>query len=201
MSVAAWRQFTPFYFYTPVAVCLGVAAAGEGPSGGGILMLLASGFLSWGLVEYVLHRFIFHHDARSPSGRRLIYAAHLSHHENPQATDSLFAGLRMSAPIAAGYWLLAWAASGSWRAASYLFGGLIAGYFCYEWLHYQAHHGRPRLRLFRYLKRYHLLHHHRTPGLRFGVTSPLLDLLFGTFRPAGDARPRPHGRASRSELV
>lgn len=187
MSATSWKQFTPFYFYTAVAGCLWATAAGGGLGGGGVALLLVSGFLSWGLVEYGLHRFIFHHDARSEPGRRFVHAAHLSHHENPRAVDSLFAGLGMSVPIAAGYWLLAWAVTGSWRAASYLFIGLVAGYFCYEWLHFQAHHGRPRLRPFRYLKRYHLLHHHRTPDLRFGVTSPLLDFLLGTFRPAGTA--------------
>lgn len=190
MLVRGWGQFTPFYFYTAAALCLGAAAAAQG---GGlsvvvVLLLLVSGLLSWGLIEYALHRFVFHHDARSEAGRRLVYAAHLSHHEDPGAADRLFASLRMSAPIAAGYWLLAWGATGSWRAASYLFVGLVAGYFYYEWLHYQAHHGRPRLRPFRYLRGYHLLHHHRTPGLRFGVTSPLFDLAFGTFRPAGRRR-------------
>ena len=195
MSVGGWRQFTPFYFYTVVALCLG-AAAGGGPSGGAVLSLLVTGLLSWGLVEYALHRFIFHYDARSESGRKLVYAAHLSHHEDPGATDRLFTSLRMSVPIAAVYWLLAWAATGSWRAASYLFVGLVAGYFYYEWLHFQAHHGRPRLRPFRYLRRYHLLHHHQTPGLRFGVTSPLFDLAFGTFRPAGKRRLGVNRRAS-----
>ena len=188
MSIRGWKQFTPFYFYTAVALCLGAAAAGGGLSGGGVLLLLVSGLLSWGLIEYALHRFVFHYDARSEAGRRLVYAAHLSHHEDPGATDHLFTSLRMSAPIAAGYWLLAWGATGSWRAASFLFVGLVAGYFYYEWLHFRAHHGRPRLRPFRYLKKYHLLHHHRTPGLRFGVTSPLFDLAFGTFRPAGRRR-------------
>jgi sterol desaturase/sphingolipid hydroxylase (fatty acid hydroxylase superfamily) len=183
MSTNASKQFTPFYFYTAVAFILGVASSlGEGLSKAFTLILLVSGFLSWGLVEYVLHRFIFHVDARSLSGGKIVYAAHLSHHENPKATDSLFASLQVSAPIAAGYWLLAWGALGTWRAASYLFIGLIAGYFCYEWLHYQAHHRKPRLRLFRYLKKYHLMHHYRTPGLRFGVTSPLFDVVFRTFR-------------------
>jgi dihydroceramide fatty acyl 2-hydroxylase len=176
------RQFTPFYLYTAVAFLLAMASAvGEGPSRAFILILLVSGLLSWGLIEYALHRFIFHLETRS--GGKFVYAAHLSHHENPRATDSLFASLQLSAPISAAYWLLAWGVLGSWRAASYLFMGLIAGYFCYEWLHFQAHHMKPRLRLFRYLKKYHLMHHYRAPGLRFGVTSPLFDLVFGTFRP------------------
>ena len=191
MSAKGRVQFAPFYFYTAVALGLGVAAlAGGGPSGGVIILLLVAGLLSWGLVEYSLHRFIFHYAARSEPGRKLVYAAHLSHHEDPGATDHLFTGLRMSAPIAAGYWLLAWAATGSWRAASPLFVGLVAGYFSYEWVHFMSHHGRPRRRVFKYLRRYHLLHHHRTPGLRFGVTSPLFDLAFGTYRPAWRRRPR-----------
>jgi dihydroceramide fatty acyl 2-hydroxylase len=187
MSGRVSSQFIPFYFYTTVSLFLGAAAAmGKGPSRSVAAMLLVLGFLSWGLIEYVLHRFIFHFHARSVRGRKIVYAAHLSHHENPRVTDHLFASLRVSVPIATGYWLLAWAALGTWRAASYLLIGLIAGYFCYEWLHFQAHHRRPRLPLFRYLKKYHLLHHYRTSDLRFGVTSPLFDLAFGTFRPVGD---------------
>jgi dihydroceramide fatty acyl 2-hydroxylase len=186
VSIKVLGQFTPLYFYTALGLFLGVAAAiGKGPSKTEISILLILGFLSWGLVEYVLHRFIFHFDARLNSDRKFVYAAHLSHHENPRERDHLFASMQISVPLAAAYWLLAWVALGTWRAASYLLIGLIAGYFCYEWLHFQAHHRRPRLPLFRYLRKYHLLHHYRTPGLRFGVTSPLFDLLFGTFRPVG----------------
>jgi sterol desaturase/sphingolipid hydroxylase (fatty acid hydroxylase superfamily) len=195
MAIKGWKQFTTFYFYTAVALCLCAAsAAGKGPSWDGILALLVSGSLSWGLIEYGLHRFIFHFDARSDLGRKLVYTAHLSHHEQPTAAENLFASLRLSVPIAACYWLLAWGVTGTWRAASYLFTGLVIGYFCYEWLHFQAHHGRSRLRLFRYLKKYHLLHHHRTPNLRFGVTSPLFDLAFGTFKPVGRYRLRGNAR-------
>jgi sterol desaturase/sphingolipid hydroxylase (fatty acid hydroxylase superfamily) len=183
MSVAASRQFTPLYFYTALTLCLGFIAAGEGLSMWGSALLVTLGFFSWSLIEYGLHRFIFHYDARSRLGRKLLYQAHLSHHENPGATNKTFASLFLSAPIAAAYWLLAWAAIGSWAAASWLFIGMVAGYFCYEWLHFQCHHGRSRLRLLRYLRKYHLLHHYKTPGLRFGVTSPLFDLVFGTFRP------------------
>ena len=184
MTIKDWKQFTPFYFYMAAAICLGAAAAmSEKRSLLSVLLLLTSGFLSWGLVEYVLHRFIFHYDARSERSRRFVYAAHLSHHENPRSLERLFASLRLSVPIALIYYLLAWALLGSWQATAYLFTGLIAGYFSYELLHFQAHHRAPRLRLFRYLKKYHLLHHHQTSDQRFGVTSPFVDYLFGTFQP------------------
>jgi sterol desaturase/sphingolipid hydroxylase (fatty acid hydroxylase superfamily) len=188
--VKAWRQFAPLYFYSGVSLCLGLLVASEGFSIATVLFLLAAGLLSWGFIEYGLHRFIFHYHARSSFGRNLVYQAHLSHHENPKARDRIFASLLLSTPIATAYWLFAWATTRSWAAASWLFIGMAAGYFCYEWLHFQAHHGRSRLRLLRYLRKYHLSHHYKTPELRFGVTSPLFDFVFGTFRPAlkGDMR-------------
>ncbi|HJT67140.1 MAG TPA: sterol desaturase family protein [Pyrinomonadaceae bacterium] len=188
--VKAWRQFAPLYFYSGVSVCLALLAARKGYSAAVVLTLLAAGCLSWGFIEYGLHRFIFHYKARSRFGRKLIYQAHLAHHEKPKARDRIFASLILSTPIAAAYWLLAWAATGAWAVASWLFVGMAAGYFCYEWLHFQCHHGRSRLRLLRYLRKYHLLHHYKTPELRFGVTSPLFDFVFRTYSPAlkGDMR-------------
>jgi sterol desaturase/sphingolipid hydroxylase (fatty acid hydroxylase superfamily) len=146
-------------------------------------LLLGAGFLSWGLIEYVLHRFIFHYDARSRLGRKILYHAHVGHHENPEARSRHLASLFLSAPVAAIYWLIVWAVTGSWPVASFLLIGMAAGYLYYQWIHFQCHHGKSRVRMLRYLRRYHLLHHHQTPELRFGVTSPVLDLVFGTFRP------------------
>jgi sterol desaturase/sphingolipid hydroxylase (fatty acid hydroxylase superfamily) len=186
MPVAAWRKFAPLYFYTAVALCLSFASAGQLLPASSVALLLASGFFTWSLIEYGLHRFIFHYNARSPLGRKILYQAHLSHHEDPTASDRIFASLFLSAPIAATYWLLAWVATGSWAAASWLFIGMSAGYFWYEWLHFQCHHGRSHFRIIRYLRKYHLLHHYKTPELRFGVTSPLLDVVFGTFSPSSE---------------
>jgi sterol desaturase/sphingolipid hydroxylase (fatty acid hydroxylase superfamily) len=182
VEVLTWRQFTPLYVYTALAVCLGFVASSQGLSASSIILLLVSGAFSWSLIEYVLHRFIFHYDAQSRLGRKLLYQVHLSHHDNPAATNRIFASLLLSAPIATLYWLVAWALTSSWAAASYIFIGMSAGYFFYEWLHFQCHHGNSRLRVLRYLRKYHLLHHYKTPELRFGVTSPLFDLIFGTFR-------------------
>jgi dihydroceramide fatty acyl 2-hydroxylase len=186
VSVAAWKQFTPWYFYTAAVLCLAFVASGRGLSVSSLVVLLGCGFLSWGLIEYVLHRFIFHYDARSRVGRKLLYHAHISHHENPEATSRHLASLFLSTPVGGAYWLLAWAATGSWPAASYLLIGMAAGYLSYQVLHFHCHHGRSRLRLLRYLRQYHLLHHYKTPEQRFGVTSPLFDLVFGTFRPVVD---------------
>ena len=50
-----------------------------------------------------------------------------------------------------------------------MFTGLIAGYFFYEYLDFQAHHGTSRGRLTRYFRKYHLQHHHYDATVRFGV--------------------------------
>jgi len=182
VSVAGWKQLAPVYFYTTLVICLFAVTRGEAFSWSKSFLLIGLGVLSWTLIEYVLHRFVFHYSARSAFGRKLVYAVHLSHHENPRAANRFFSSVLLSLPIAMAYLLLAWLATGSLRAASYLFTGLTAGYSGYQWLHFQAHHRRPRLRLFRYLRKYHLLHHYQTPEIRFGVTSPLFDVILGTFR-------------------
>ncbi|HTG94655.1 MAG TPA: sterol desaturase family protein [Pyrinomonadaceae bacterium] len=183
MSIMALRKLTQLFFYAVMAVCLGLLTYDKGFSWRQNFALLGLGILSWIFIEYGLHRFIFHYSARSSLGRKLVYAAHLSHHENPKAPSKFLPGFVLSAPVATAYWLLLYLASGSAHFATYLLIGVGVGYITYQLLHFQAHHLRPRLRVFRYLQTYHMLHHYRTPELRFGVTSPLIDLVFGTFRP------------------
>jgi len=182
VSVAAQRRFSTSYFYAAVVLCLGLGAASAGLFSWSTIPLLTVGLFSWSLFEYVMHRFIFHYDARSRLGRKFLYHAHVSHHENPTGKSQFSASLIMGLPIGAAYWPSAWVVTGSWVAASWMFIGLAAGFFSYKWVHFQCHHRRSRWRLLRYLRHYHLLHHYKTPELRFGVTSPLFDLVFGTFR-------------------
>ena len=189
MFAEIWRKFLPLIFYVLVAPGLILLAIREGLAWWKLPLLVVGGLLSWSLIEYLLHRLIFHHDARSHLGRKLIYEAHMSHHENPEAHSKHLASILLSTPIAVAYWLLSWAITRSVAAASFLFLGMSGGYFIYQWFHFYCHHRKSRIRVFRYLRRYHLLHHYQTPEMRFGVTSPLLDLVFGTFRPLVNRRP------------
>src|SRR5688572_1036234 len=94
------KQFTPFYFYTVLSLGLGaVALTSETRSVTGILFFILTGVLTWGLIEYCLHRIVFHFDARTEKGRNFVYAMHLSHHENPKSKDDLFTSLHVSLPI------------------------------------------------------------------------------------------------------
>ena len=173
----------PVWVYTLVAICLGLLSYDRQFSWRQNFVLITSGIISWMAIEYGLHRFIFHYSARSSFGKKFIYTAHLAHHENPRALRGIFSGFYLSAPVGAVYGLLLYLTTGSAHMASSLLIGVGVGYITYQLLHYQAHHRKPRLRVLRYLQAYHLLHHYRTPELRFGVTTPVIDLAFGTFRP------------------
>jgi dihydroceramide fatty acyl 2-hydroxylase len=175
--------YKPFAFYAVVLALMNAAALTSGGELSAITSLasLAAGLLSWGLVEYSIHRWVLHREpprrgAGVPGNR-----THLAHHADPNALDRLNVQLSESLPVCVVYFLIAWASTGDWRAAAFAYDGLMLGYFFYEYLDYQAHHGAARGRVVRYFRRYHLLHHHYDARVRFGVTSPLFDYLFGTF--------------------
>ncbi len=65
------------------------------------------------------------------------------------------------------------------------FAGTALGYIAYDEIHYLLHNRNPRTAIGRYLRRYHLLHHHAPELARFGVSSPFWDLVFGTYGKVG----------------
>ena len=181
-QVDRFQLYKPFIFYIAVLSFIQFAVVRSGgsslPSAAG---LFVGGLLAWGLFEYAFHRWVLH---REPDDERLDLPGnrtHLRHHADPNSLQRLNVQLSESVPVCVAYFLLAWALAGSWQAAAHLYTGFIAGYFFYEYLDFQAHHGTARGRLTRYFRKYHLQHHHYDATVRFGVTSPLFDYLFGTF--------------------
>ena len=57
----------------------------------------------------------------------------------------------------------------------------ILGYLVYDYIHYATHHFPMRHPALHFLKRFHLQHHYGAEGLRYGVSSPLWDRVFGTY--------------------
>jgi dihydroceramide fatty acyl 2-hydroxylase len=161
-----------------------------------VLAFLATaglGLVLWTLLEYALHRFIFHYRPRSSFGRRLHFLAHGIHHLDPWDRTRLvfppLAALGIAVPI----FLLLYAACLGLALAAPLaralaaMSGLLVGYIVYDMTHYYTHHGRPKSRWGKFLKAYHLTHHHKYPTRMFGVTQPVWDYVFGTGRPRAAA--------------
>ena len=146
----------------------------------------AIGFVAWTLTEYVLHRFVFHYKPRSAFGRKLHFLAHGVHHLDPWDPTRLVFPPLAGLIIASGLFGL-WVLVIGLPLATPAMGGLLIGYLLYDMTHYYTHHGKPRGRWGKYLKRYHLEHHHRYWELLFGVSQPFWDIVFRTGRPKSSA--------------
>jgi sterol desaturase/sphingolipid hydroxylase (fatty acid hydroxylase superfamily) len=138
------------------------------------------GFLAWTLIEYLLHRFVFHlAPDQSFESKRKQFMVHGYHHEFPNDRLRLVAPLLLSAPIGIVIALVYFLLLGRYHGLIW-FAGTIVGYLAYDWVHYYTHHFRPTTRLGKFLRRYHMEHHYKDSDSHFGISSPLWDWVFGT---------------------
>jgi sterol desaturase/sphingolipid hydroxylase (fatty acid hydroxylase superfamily) len=144
---------------------------------GGLFLL---GILLWTLLEYLIHRYIFHYEPKSHLGKRLHYIVHGVHHDYPNDARRLVMPPSISVPLAVLFYVLFLLIFG--RLAPGVFAGLVFGYVCYDMLHYATHHFPMKHGLWLWLKQYHLRHHYRDDDAGFGISSPLWDFVFGTTR-------------------
>lgn len=143
----------------------------------------ASGFGLWSLIEYILHRFLFHLDEWLPDNRvgiTLHFLLHGIHHYLPMDKYRLVMPPTLFVALATPFWKLAHAIFyWDWSLGTTVFCGGIFGYVCYDLTHYFLHHNNLPL-WYKDLKKYHLAHHFLDYELGFGVTSRFWDQVFGT---------------------
>jgi dihydroceramide fatty acyl 2-hydroxylase len=144
-----------------------------------LTITVIGGIFIWTLLEYSLHRFLFHIKTRSYWGNTLHYLLHGCHHKHPMDELRLVFPPAATAIICVPLWNLIKLLSTPPIAPS-LFGGILLGYVMYDITHYYLHHGKPSIGLTQNLKRYHLNHHFRMQSNGFGITSSLWDNVFGT---------------------
>lgn len=144
----------------------------------------AGGIAVWSFAEYILHRFVFHYEPTHPTLKWVWYLIHGVHHEQPQCKTRLVMPPILSIPLAFFFYGLFSLTLGRLLGAPHwvapVYAGFVTGYLMYDMLHYAEHHLSMKWGFLKYVKRYHLLHHFRTPDDRFGVSSPLWDVVFGT---------------------
>jgi sterol desaturase/sphingolipid hydroxylase (fatty acid hydroxylase superfamily) len=144
----------------------------------GIIYLF--GILTWTLMEYVLHRFIFHIDEYFPAFKRLHYILHGIHHDHPRDRERLFMPPVPGTLIAFILWAFWFLFLGENTFA--FMAGISSGYLMYSYIHYSVH-TKPVFQPLRTLWKHHALHHYKYPQKAYGVSSPLWDLIFGTMPP------------------
>uniref|UniRef100_M1ACD2 Sphingolipid fatty acid alpha hydroxylase n=1 Tax=Solanum tuberosum TaxID=4113 RepID=M1ACD2_SOLTU len=116
-----------------------------------VASIVLFGIFVWTLMEYTLHRFLFHIKTKSYWGNTAHYLLHGCHHKHPMD------GLRLVFPPAATailcvpFWNLIKLMSTPSTAPA-LFGGGLLGYVMYDVTHYYLHHAQPTSEVPRNLK-------------------------------------------------
>ena len=146
------------------------------------------GLFGWTLLEYLLHRWVFHFKPNPDSEmqRDLSFLIHGVHHDYPHDADRLVMPPFATAVIVAILWQpLLWVIGPAGHAP--FFGALVLGYVWYDLTHFATHHGKALTALGRWQKKNHMRHHFKPERVRFGVTTPIWDYVFRTHDRLDDA--------------
>ncbi|KII91200.1 hypothetical protein PLICRDRAFT_105152 [Plicaturopsis crispa FD-325 SS-3] len=143
-----------------------------------------AGNIIWTILEYALHRFLFHIDywlPDKPFFLMLHFLLHGIHHYLPMdrlrlvMPPILFGALQMPFTRLAHNVFPAAVANG-------IISGAFTFYILYDCMHYALHHTKlPQY--MKEMKKYHLAHHYKNFELGFGVTSKIWDIVFNTVLP------------------
>lgn len=167
----------PVVLFVPAIAILFVLGAGR--LGAIALAWAAAGYVFWTLLEYWLHRVVFHWEPEDGLGARLHWIIHGVHHDHPNDPMRLVMPPSVSVPLALmfyGAFLMLLGADAAMAFGS----GFLAGYLVYDMTHYYLHHRVPTSRLGRRLREHHMRHHFQDHTRAYGVSSPVWDRVFGT---------------------
>ena len=177
-------RFRSFWIFPLLSILLLYFAFRDQPGNlPSLFWLFPSGLFAWTLIEYGLHRFVFHIGVRNRVLREIVNASHLRHHSAPRDPDTLLVrtayGSVISALIFGGLYLTL----GRFDSAVGMLSGIWAGFLYYESVHYRVHLTASNTGIISRQRRAHFHHHFTNDRRCFGVTSPLWDYVFGTRLP------------------
>jgi len=146
----------------------------------GILIpfLFLGGFLFFTLIEYLVHRFVFHMEPTSNFKKKIQYNMHGVHHEFPKDKDRLAMPPLLSITLALVLFVIFYSLMDT-KVFGFL-PGLLTGYASYLFVHFIVHAYAPPKNIFKELWVNHAIHHYKDNSTVFGVSSPLWDYVFGT---------------------
>jgi hypothetical protein len=132
------------------------------------------GLVLWTLLEYLLHRFVFHHF------HGIVGTYHLEHHVAPRDLRYIFVRKPWAVGISVLLILVLWGLTGNFLQTAGLMAGIWTGYLYYEAVHYRVHFTSSEGWLIARQRRQHFRHHFHDARRCFGVTTPLWDYVFRT---------------------
>jgi sterol desaturase/sphingolipid hydroxylase (fatty acid hydroxylase superfamily) len=140
--------------------------------------LFVTGFLVFTLVEYTMHRFLFHIGTKTKKREKFQYTLHGVHHEFPKDKERLAMPPIMSITIATTL-LFVIKLLLNIKVFAFL-PGFLVGYAGYLFMHYILHTYKAPKGMFNFLWANHAVHHYKDQTKAYGVTNPIWDMIFGT---------------------
>lgn len=165
-------------------VAYGTYISREGVDNWGVVAACFSlGLFVWTLIEYGLHRCLFHLDYYLPDNRVAItlhFLLHGIHHYLPMDKYRLVMPPTLFVALATPFWKFAHTIfSFNWHMGTAAFCGGVFGYIGYDLTHYFLHHAKLPA-FYQETKKWHMQHHFMDYENGFGVTSRFWDKVFGT---------------------
>lgn len=167
---------TMYYIFS--ALCIGYAYFYTELELWKLIYMFPLGWLTFTLVEYLIHRYIFHFSPENEKQEQIQYSIHGVHHEFPKDKDRLVMPPMMSIILAIGFYGLFRLLAGDY--VWLFFPGFLSGYSSYLIIHYAVHRFRPPGNFLKIFWRHHSLHHYKSDDTAFSVSFPLWDYIFGT---------------------
>ena len=155
-----------------ILVLAAMAFAGQGvESVGPWLLALLAGICAWTLIEYAVHRWLYH---RVPFFEKF----HDAHHADPNGLIGAPSFIAIGVILALFFAPLLALGLG---VASGFGGGMLVGYIGYMVVHHASHHVTPKPGSLLYRARIrHMAHHyHAMPG-NYGIITSFWDRVFST---------------------
>ncbi|KII91632.1 hypothetical protein PLICRDRAFT_51769 [Plicaturopsis crispa FD-325 SS-3] len=143
-----------------------------------------TGNLLWTILEYTLHRFLFHVDAWLPDRPvflTLHFMLHGIHHYLPMDRLRLVMPPVLFGALQTPFTRFAHAVLPP-AVANGIISGIFTFYVMYDCMHYALHHTALPAYM-KEMKKHHLAHHYKNFELGFGVTSRIWDIVFNTLIP------------------
>lgn len=175
-SLTHVHPIIPLLLWTPVVGHLYWLSIKTDLSFISIIAYSAAGFITWTLMEYLIHRFFFHFNAKTKAGQYIVYLFHGIHHDSPMDKTRLVMPPAPGILLAGALFIFFKTAMGAPIVYPFFAGFLIA-YLCYDYIHYAIHHFNLKSSIGKKLRRHHLIHHVHDDKM-FGVSSPLWDVIF-----------------------
>ena len=141
-------------------------------------LLVIAGFFSFTLVEYLMHRYLYHMLPTNKIKDKVQYTIHGVHHDYPKDKDRLALPPFITGLYALILYLVFTFLMGDY--ALYFLPGFLIGYALYLGVHYMVHAYQPPKNFLKVLWVNHAIHHYKDPDVAFGVSVPIWDYIFGT---------------------